>query len=377
MIFKNAYILPDFSKEFGLADIEVHNGRITQIINARIPGDKVFDCQGKYLLPGLLDIHFHGCVNHDFCEASEEAISDIANYQLKNGITAICPATMTYTEEILTPVMDAAAAHKNGTGADLVGINMEGPFISENKVGAQNPKYVMRPDLEMIKRLDQHANGLVKLIDVAPEVDGCQDFIKQASKDYTISIAHTCTDYDTAKEAFKNGARHMTHLYNAMPGITHRAPGPIPAAAEDGAMAEIICDGQHIHYAAVRLAFELFGPDRMILISDSCEATGMPVGTYDLGGQKIYFDGKKAVLDHDRNTIAASATNLFECMKHAIFDAGIDMNAAVKAASCNPAKAIGVDKDYGSIDVGKYANFVLCDKEFNIDAVFQKGNKVV
>lgn len=337
---------------------------------------KIYDCKAAYVIPGLIDIHFHGCVGHDFCEASFDAISAIANYELNHGITSICPATMTYTEEILKPVMKVAAGFDSTNTADLVGINMEGPFISENKVGAQNPKYVQRPNYEMLENLQTEANGLIKLVDIAPEVDGAFDFIKQACDNYNISIAHTVCDYETASIAFDLGCNHLTHTYNAMPGISHRAPGPIVAAAEHSAYAEIICDGQHIDYPAVRLAFKLFGADKMCLISDSCEATGLGDGQYSLGGQAITKTGTKVVLSEAPQTIAASATNLFDCMKHAIFDAGIDKRHAIAAATINPARSIGIQNLYGSIENGKIADFLILDNDFKIKAIYKRGKLV-
>lgn len=371
MIFYNANVFAD-DCTFKKGAVVVDNGRITDIVFDDIKGD--FDCKGQNLIPGLLDVHFHGCVGEDFCNAKEDSIQKIADYQASVGVTQICPATMTYTEDILTPVMQAAGKHKNGKGADLVGINMEGPFISPDKVGAQNPEYVLKPDYDMICRLQEHANGLIKMIDIAPEVEGGLDFVKQASDKYVISIAHTCTTYETAVKAFELGARHVTHLYNAMPGITHRAPGPIVAAAEAGADAEIICDGHHIHYAAVRLAFEMFGWDKMVLVADSCEAAGCEDGEYSLGGQTIVKRNGAAWLAKSPDTLAASATNLFECMKHAIFDAGIEKEVAIAAATINPAKSIDVDKDYGSISKGKIANMVLIDNNFDIQKVILHGN---
>lgn len=356
----------------------IENGRF---INVHFEDNIIEDhdqieCQDRYIIPGLVDIHFHGCVGHDFCDASQESFDAISQYQLKHGITAICPATMTYPEDKLDKVMKLASNYSNVDGADLVGINLEGPFISKDKVGAQNPKYVQKPNYEMIKRLQNSANGLIKLIDIAPEVDGALDFIKNAKNDFKISIAHTCSDYATAKQAYKLGASHLTHAFNAMPPIHHRNPGPIPAASEAGAYAEIICDGMHIDYSVVRLAFEIFGEDKLCLISDSCEATGLDDGQYSLGGQDIIKTGTKVVLKNDQNTIAASATNLFDCMKHAIKDANISPEFAIRAATINPSSAIGIDDLYGSIANNKYANFNIVDSDFNLLETYRHGKKI-
>ena len=375
MLIKNAIVYtPRHTFEKG--SILIREGRILPF---GIPeeGEEVIDAEGLYALPGLVDIHFHGAMGKDFCDANEEAIQTLADFEASKGVLAICPATMTFSEEILNGVMDAAAAHKNGRGADLVGINMEGPFISPKKVGAQNPEYVHTADIEMFRRLQKRANGLIKLVDVAPEEPGALDFIRACHDEARISIAHTCTDYDTAIAAFEAGATHMTHLYNAMPGITHRAPGPIIAALEKGAEVELIADNVHIHPAVVRFTFNTFGDDHLILIADSMMACGLPDGQYSLGGQAVTVKGRRATLTEQPGTIAGSATCLYDCMKVAVKEMDVPLESAVRAASENPAKSIGVDADYGSLAAGRYGNVILADADLNIKAVIQKGIRIV
>ena len=225
MIIKNARIYtPEHT--FKTGDLTIRDGRIA-FGAPPLEGEEVLDANGAYALPGLVDIHFHGAVGHDFCDADEAGLQAIADFEASKGVLAICPATMTFSEEILNGIMDVAAAHKNGQGADLVGINMEGPYISPKKIGAQNPKYVQGADAAMFRRLQARSGGLIKLVDVAPEEPGNLDFIRDCHNEVCISIAHTCTDYDTAKAAFAAGASHMTHLYNAMPGITTAPPAPL------------------------------------------------------------------------------------------------------------------------------------------------------
>ena len=261
--------------------------------------------------------------------------------------------------------------------ADLVGINMEGPFISPKKVGAQNPEYVQGADAAMFRRLQKRANGLIKLVDVAPEEPGNLDFIRECHNEVRISIAHTCTDYDTVVKAFEAGATHMTHLYNAMPGITHRAPGPIIAAMEHDAEVELITDNVHIHPAMVRFTFNTFGDDRICLIADSAMSCGLPDGQYSLGGQAITVKGPRATLTEHPDTIAGSNTCLYDCMKRAVLEMNVPLESAVRAASETPAKSIGVDNDYGSLAAGRYGNVILADKELNLKAVIQKGVRIV
>ena len=371
MIIKNALVYtPDHT--FVPGDLAIRDGRIAADTTPQ-PGEEVIDAGGLYALPGLLDIHFHGAVGHDFCDGTKEAIQALADFEASKGILAICPATMTYSEEILNGVMDAAAAHKNGRGADLVGINMEGPFISPHKLGAQNPAYLHLPDVAMFRRLQKRSGGLIKLVDIAPEEECAFDFIAQCKDEVRISIAHTCTDYATAKAAFAAGARHMTHLYNAMPGITHREPGPIIAALEDGATVELITDGVHIHPAMVRFTFRVFGDDHVVLIADSMEAAGLPDGQYSLGGQAVTVRGPRATLTEHPDTIAGSATCLYDCMRTAVLDMGVPLESAVRAASENPARCSGIDADYGSLAVGRYGNVVLADAGLGIRTVIKKG----
>lgn len=374
MIIKNAMVYTP-QHVFAKGDIVIRGGRIAFGAAPQLD-EEIIDAEGLYALPGLLDLHFHGAVGHDFCDASEEAIQALADFEASKGVLAICPATMTYSEEILGGIMDAAAAHKNGRGADLVGINMEGPFISPDKIGAQNPKYLHKADVDMFRRLQERAGGLIKLVDMAPEEDGALDFIARCRGEVRISIAHTCTDYETAKRAFAAGASHMTHLYNAMPGITHREPGPIIAALEDHAEVELITDGVHIHPAMVRFTFNTFGADRVVLIADSMMACGLPDGQYSLGGQAVTVKGPRATLTEHPGVIAGSATCLYDCMRRAVLDMDVPLVDAVRAASENPARSIGVDGDYGSLTPGRYGNVILADRELNIQKVIQKGRVI-
>lgn len=337
------------------------------------PDGVVVDATGCYVVPGFVDIHFHGCVGADLCDATDEAVRAIARHEASRGVTAVCPATMTYPEERLASVVDAAAAFEPAADeAALVGINMEGPFISPDKIGAQNPAYVQRADAAMLRRLQERAGGLVKLVDVAPEEPGALDFVAEVAGEVRVSIAHTCTDYDTAREAFARGARHMTHLYNAMPGLHHRKPGPIAAAWEcPDATVEMICDGVHVHPAMARLTFGLFGAERICLISDSMRACGLEDGTYDLGGQDVTVRGNVATLAD--GTIAGSVTDLAACVRHAVREMGVPLEDAVLAATLTPARAIGIDAERGSLEAGKAADVLVLDEDLNVKHVVLRG----
>ena len=359
------------------ASVTVGNGRIVEVVPGAVPADRSagdIDASGCFVVPGFIDIHFHGCMGADLCDAEPETLPTIARHEAARGVTAICPATMTYPEQRLGAIMRAAAAFSPADDeAALVGVNMEGPFISPEKIGAQNPAYVQHADADMLRRLQQEAGGLIKIVDIAPEEPGALDFVSQMAGEVRISLAHTCTDYDTAREAFERGARHMTHLYNAMPGLHHRKPGPIAAAWErPDATVELICDGVHIHSAIARLTFGLFGADRVCLISDSMRATGLKDGEYDLGGQQVAEHGNVATLAD--GTIAGSVTDLAACVAYAVTEMGVALEDAVRSATITPAKAIGIDGDRGSIDSGKVADILLLDERCAVKQVILRGN---
>ena len=334
------------------------------------------DASGCYVIPGLIDVHFHGAMGHDFCDASDEGISAIAAYEASRGVTSICPTTMTLPEERLAPIVASVAAHEAAAGeAGIVGINMEGPYIAPDKMGAQNPAYVRSASIEEFGRLQHQAKGLIKLVDVAPEQPGNLEFIRQMSHDVRVSVAHTCTGYDDACAAFDAGARHMTHLFNAMPALHHREPGPIAAGAErNDVTAEIIADGVHIHPAMVRLAFALFGDDRMILISDSLRACGLGDGEYELGGQQFFVKGNRATIAN--GSLAGSVSDVMACMRTAVRTMGIPLTSAVKAATVNPARALGLDGKLGAIAPGYQADAVVLDRDLNIKHVVLRGKVI-
>ena len=370
MLIKNGTVFTN-GTSFEKKEIEIEGIQIKSLHSPgeAASGSDVYDAEGCYVIPGLVDLHFHGCVGSDISDHDLEGIRKMAAYELKSGITAICPATMTLSEKILSDALSTAKQYVSETaeadrdGAVLTGINLEGPFVSPAMKGAQNPDYIMNPDLAMFHRLLAKAPGLPKLITLAPELPGAMEFIKEASKDIVISLGHSTADYETATEAFQKGASHVTHLFNAMPPFAHRQPGLIGAAADDpGCMAELICDGIHIHESAVRAAFKLF-PGRMILISDSMRATGLEDGTYDLGGQQVIVKGRLAALAD--GTIAGSATNLFDCMRTAI-SFGIAPETAIACATANPAKSIGMYDSVGSLTPGKYADILLLDPEYRL-----------
>ena len=351
------------------------------LISAASGDDRVLDASGCYVIPGLVDVHFHGCVGEDFSDATPEGLQRIADFELSQGVTYICPAGMTLPEDQLTAICKNAAAHRknNSGGAELTGVHLEGPFLCMAKKGAQNGAFLHDPDGAMLHRLQEAAEGLVKLVTLAPEQPGSLDFIRSANADgVNVSLGHTTADYETASAAYEAGARQATHLFNAMPPFTHREPGVVGAAFDHPEVrAELICDGIHIHPSVVRAVFQLFGAGRVILISDSLRATGMPDGVYPFGGQEIEVHGNRATMLGHPETLAGSVTSLMGCVRQAV-KFGIPLAYAVRAASLNPAQSIGIDAYAGTLDVGKQATLVLLDeKDLSIKGILQRGEAVV
>ena len=371
MIIKNVLIYSE-DKYFEEGDICIANG----VFSDYSDDDIVIDGQRCYAIPGLVDIHFHGCMGADFCDGTQEAIQAIASYEASQGITTIVPATMTLSEPELMHIMENAARYDNQNGAILAGINMEGPFINEAKKGAQAATHIRKPDVAMFRKLQETANGMIKLCDIAPETEGAMDFIEELHEEVSISFAHTAAGYDIAKLGYDLGACHATHLYNAMPAFAHRDPGVIGAARDsEHVFVELICDGIHIHPSTVRATFEMFGEERIVMISDSMRATGLHDGEYTLGGQAVKVVDKRATLVSD-GAIAGSCTNLMDCVRKAVNEMDIPLETAIGCATMNAAKSVGIYDQYGSITKGKIANVVLLNYDLSLHDVILKGKRL-
>lgn len=375
MIIKDANVFTQDNR-FVRGDVIVRDGRFVHATGEQPADEEVVDARNLMMIPGLVDIHFHGCKGADMCDGTKEALDVIMDYEASVGVTSVCPATMTIPRDELLTVMKNAGAYSYHGGAHLVGINMEGPFISPSKKGAQAAENIMHCDYEYFCQLQEAAGGLIKLVDIAPEEPGAMEFIDEVKGKVVVSLAHTASDYDTAREAIEHGASHATHLYNAMPPMNHRNPGVIGAVRDSSEChVELICDGVHIHPSVIRATYAMFGAERIILISDSMRATGLEDGEYTLGGQPVKVRGNLATL-HD-GTIAGSATNLMDCLRFVVREVGIPLETAVMCATANPAREIGIFDEVGSITAGKRADFILLNQNLEIVRVYIDGKELI
>ena len=376
MFYKNAKIYgSDFKFHHGA--FEVKDGVFGAVLPENVPEDAI-DLQGATVIPGLVEVHSHGAAGVDFSDGDYEGLKAMAAYYAACGVTSFAPASMTLPYRVLSVAYANAKrlVEENLPGLSVLrGIQMEGPYFSYAKRGAQNADYLKEPDFEGFKALYDGCGGLIRIVDLAPELPGAAEFAEKASKLCTVSIAHTDSNYDHAKAAIDAGVTHLTHLYNAMPPIHHRNPGVIPACVEnENVQAEIIADGYHIHPSSVRLAFTMF-KNRMILVSDSGRCAGQPEGTqFDLGGQMAELRGGVAKLV-GTETIACSAANLWQCLQN-VLSWNIPEEEAIRAATYNPAKALGAEKLVGSIETGKVADFLICSPDYSTKRVFLAGKEI-
>lgn len=372
MRYENGWIFAD--GRFVRGGFSVENGRFAHVLED-VPGPAE-DLDGALVIPGLVDIHVHGCAGADFSDGDYAGLVRMARYLARRGVTSFAPASMTLPYDALDKAFHAAARLRReglADGARLMGIQMEGPFLSREKRGSQNPAYLRLPDWDRFLRLYDAAEGLLRIVDVAPELPGAVEFTRRASEKCRVSVAHTAAGYDQAAAVFDAGATHLTHLFNAMSGIHHRHPGPIGAASErENVTAELICDGIHVHPSAVRMAFRLF-PGRICLISDALRCCGMADGSYSLGGQEILLSGGVARLTG--GAIAGSAADLYHCMRRAV-SFGIPREQAVWAATALPARVIGRESETGAIADGRAADFVICGGELEPEAVYLGGKRL-
>ncbi len=344
--------------------LTVENGRITKIGGPE--GEHILDFGENFILPGFIDIHTHGAKRYDTMDGTDEAMLAMKKHMADNGVTAFLPTTVTMPTETLSAAIRVAQRNAKGNGAEILGVHLEGPFFSPKALGAQNPAYLREATVKETDALLDAASGFIRIMSVAPEMPGAMEVIAHLKKrGVKAAMGHTAAEYETAVRAIECGATMATHVYNCMSPLTHRAPGVVGAALEHpDVYAELICDGVHVSPAAAKIAIRAKGSEKIVLISDSIRAAGMPDGEYELGGKWVkVIDG--VARTHDGN-LAGSTATVLECFRNVV-RWGIPFDDAVRMASENPARAIGCENK-GRIQAGCDGDFVVLSPALDLIA---------
>ncbi|MEY8627641.1 N-acetylglucosamine-6-phosphate deacetylase [Staphylococcus equorum] len=357
--------------------IIVKNDKITDVGKGDYEGAlTTYDAQGQHVLPGFIDIHMHGGYGEDAMDASYDGLKHLAESLLSEGTTSFLATTMTQSDENITKALENIIEYQKQQNdlkaADIVGIHLEGPFISEHKVGAQNPAYVQRPSIEKVQQFQKTANNQIKVITFAPEVEGAHETLEALHDQIRFSIGHTVATFDETNEAVARGAKHVTHLYNAGTPFEHREPGVFGAAwTNDSLSTELIVDGIHSHPTAIQIAYKQKGNTRFFLITDAMRAKGMPDGEYDLGGQNVIVKGSEARLAS--GALAGSILKMNEGLKNLIQYTGDSLDNLWRVTSLNQAIALNIESQKGSLKVGKDADIVIVDDEITVQTTIKAG----
>ena len=375
MLIKNCNII--YLDKIEKGSVLIENGKIKEINPSNVNDTEVIDAEGLYLSPGFIDVHIHGAGGCDTMDGTVESINTIAKTIVEHGTTSFTPTTMTVAAEDIRKSMKVIKKLKEeGTeGANVLGAHLEGPFISQKAIGAQNPNFLLAPSVENYNKIVGDYGDAVVSITMAPEVEGAKELIKYLSDNgVTVSMGHTKATYDEAIEGIKCGACHSTHLYNAMTPFTHREPGVVGATFDTDITTETISDGIHISYPALRTAYKQKGTDKVLLVSDAMEACGMPDGQYSLGGQDVIVkNGAARLLD---GTLAGSVLTLDKAVKNIYSNSNYPLNEVVRMATYNGAKHCHVEDHKGLIKEGYDADLILFNEDIEIQKVFVKGKKV-
>lgn len=358
-------------------DIEISDGKFYKIEENLQNNNTVnseayenYNFENCLILPGLVDIHTHGAVGFDFCDANSDDMKKMAEFYIKSGTTSLVPTIVTVSEEEYEKQIPKIVENISEE-SPFIGINLEGPFISKGKKGAHNEKNIRDIDISLANKLYNLSEEQVILMTVAPELKGFNELVEFSKDKFIISMGHTNCDVDEAKNAVNMGVRNVTHLFNAMEGMHHRKPSLVGVSLEFPIYKELICDGIHINDSVLKGLYRGFSEELMV-VSDSISACGLGDGNYLLGGLDVEVKNKKAILND--GTIAGSINTLFDGVKH-LHKIGIKLEDAIKSATIIPAKSIDMEEEIGSIKTGLKADFIVCDKDLNILYVFKNGRK--
>jgi len=350
-------------------DLAVEGGRI---VPPRGGAELVIDVRGLYVAPGFIDLQVNGGVGHDIEDASPAEIGEIVDFYVSHGTTGLLPTTVTAP---IPRIRGAIERVRRAGHPAILGMHIEGPFISPERKGAHNPEYILSPSRERFDELVAGYVGFIKVVTLAPELPGAEGLIERALEIGAVpSLGHSDASYEQALAALEQGVKLFTHLFNAMPPFHHRAPGAVGAALDSDAYVELICDGVHVHPAAVRLVAKAKGYDRICLVTDAVSAAGLPDGEYSLSGLPVHVKGGVARLAD--GTLAGSTLTMDRAVKNFMEFTGCSLPEAVRCASLNPARLLGIDDRKGSLEVGKDADLVIFDEGFNVHYTILGGQVV-
>lgn len=378
--FKNSLIL---TKEgFKKTCLVFEDGKIISIGNESLLSqcDEVIELEeGKMLVPGFIDQHIHGAAGSDAMDGTKEDLLKISTALAKEGTVAYLATTMTQSEENITKALNAVREYKLeniSEGAEILGVHLEGPFISEKFIGAQPLEYVHKPDITYFKRLEKASGNNIKLVSLAPEEDGALEFIEYlASKNIVASCGHTSSNYADIEKAVKAGLSNATHTYNAMKPIHHREIGTVGAAyLLDELNCEVICDGIHVSKPAIKLLYKNKPIRKFTLVTDAMRAKHMPDGISELGGQVVIVKNGEARLEN--GTLAGSVLRMNVAVRNVKNFLGVSLEEAISFATLNPALNLGVSDKLGTLEEGKLASFVVIDEDVNVYATYREGKVI-
>ncbi|WP_018922956.1 N-acetylglucosamine-6-phosphate deacetylase [Salsuginibacillus kocurii] len=366
------------------ASIYIKEGIIQEITQTSLAKEN-YNCrhmkapENSYLIPGMIDLHIHGAVGADVMDASPEQLKKLCAALPEEGTTSFLPTTLTESPSLTKQALSYAAAHYKQQGikeAQILGIHLEGPFIHPNKKGAQPEEHIQLPSISQFEEFQQAADGEIKLVTLAPERER-DDLLTSylAQNNIIASIGHSDATYQETLLAMEEGVSHVTHLYNGMSGLHHRAPGVAAAAlAEDNLTVEIIADGVHVHPDMVNLTFQAKGKERMMIITDSIRAKRMGAGPHELGGQKVFMKHGSPYLED--GTLAGSSLPMIEGFKNVLAYTNCSLNEAVQMTSYNQACKLGIEHKKGHIAAGKDADLVLLTEQLDVEKTFIQGAAV-
>ena len=348
-------------------------GRETEV---KVPGGAVvIDASGQIVTPGFIDIHVHGGKGRDVMEASYEAIKEIAKFVARYGTTSFLPTTVSASPDALVNVVKAvgAAVKRRTDGAEVLGAHLEGPYISSQRPGAQDPDFIRPPSLDEFNEIWEASNRTVKIVTLAPEVEGAKRFIaKLRGLGVVASVGHSNATYSEVVETVKYGIRHAAHTFNVMRGFHHREPGVVGAVLiHDGLTAELICDNIHVHPTAMKILVVAKGTEKVVLVTDAIQAAGMPDGKYRVGKRDVIVTN--GVCRLESGELAGSTLMMNKAVRNMVKSVGIPLRIAIKMATINPAVVVNVDKRKGSLEPGKDADIVIMDDDVNVFMTIVKG----